>query len=206
MFSVVSSIKKPNNNDYGLNEIIMEITAIIKYYGVQITKSDQEHLMKYRTVRYYLTLLQDNKLEKVDCSMKAAKDIVLLDDTEKTSYIATAIRNWANRFIEDGYIKESMQGRFTKHISVLSNEDIKQECIHWLYSTKINNRDIFELQKYIESLLEKKRLDVKTVELSTICSYLPTWRTSYKKKLKIYITMGMKGIMLSNVASDFVKE
>jgi hypothetical protein len=103
------------------------------------------HLCKLQAVhRYFCYRLQDHK--KMDASDRAAKDLWI---TWSSNYRARAIRQWADEYIEFGYVSEYHRGKHAKRISFLADEDVKEMVRSWITQQKAERRNLVDILRYV---------------------------------------------------------
>lgn len=93
------------------------------------TVENFEYLRHLGVLRYFQLLLDGGK--KVESSESVARMIF-----DKGDYVATCLRNWGKSFLLNGEIPGYNQGKFSKTVSFLEDEDIKEMCLSYLRSAK----------------------------------------------------------------------
>jgi transposase len=102
-----------------------------------------------------------------------------------SSYMARCVRNWAKTYIEDGIFVQHRQGRHSKRMSLLGDEDVKEKMRQWLRSHKPEERQPVAIKEYLEETILPEKLGTRaTVSPSTLRRYLQEWGYSYRRNTK----------------------
>ena len=100
--------------------------------------------------------------------------------------------------VNTGEIALHQQGKHVKRRSILSDPDVKEQCINWLRGQKPNQRSIASLRRYLRTVILPNVLDINddSVEVGAttivedntsplsndaISTYLKSWGFKYKK-------------------------
>jgi peptidyl-tRNA hydrolase len=88
--------------------------------------------MRYYAAQMYITnLLQHNDWGKGKASQEAANAIYQEKSISSShSYRSRMIRRWAEEFASNGSIKVSIQGKHSKRLSILADEDVMTRYVY----------------------------------------------------------------------------
>ena len=132
-------------------------------------RSDSAPMSLYKihratAVLAYISLRLEGK-KKLEASEHVARYIC----NKQTSYVARCVRAWADTYINMGVFTEHRQGKHSKRMSMLGDEDIKEKARQWLRSSKPEKRDPIALKTYLEEEVLPARFGtVMSVSVRTI--------------------------------------
>jgi hypothetical protein len=146
-----------------------------------IQKSGYERA-KHQAVHYYLQLRIEG-LRKMDASETAAK---MFWYNKSVTYRSRMIRLYAESYLESGKIAQSAQGKHSKRISVLDDNDVKQKVLEWFRSVPKYQRNIAGIQNQLRTVIlpatiENNTLNVEADATGTITD--PLCAESIRQKL-----------------------
>lgn len=111
--------------------------------------------IKRSAVYDYLTLRLEGS-NKTEASSVAAKRFWF---EKATKYRSNMIIKYANEYMEKGTIAESAQGKHSKRVSVLDDNDIKRKVIEWFRSIPRSLRCIPLLQAHLKNVILPESID-----------------------------------------------
>jgi hypothetical protein len=163
-----------------------------------LEKSNYER-SKYQAVHVYLDL-RIKGVKKMKASETAAKAFWY---NKSTSYRSKIIRKYAKNYLESGKIAESAQGKHSKRVSVLDDNDIKRKVIEWFRSVPKFRRNIRGIQNELRtvilpSAIENNRLNLELDDSGAIINPLSVecirqkliqWGFSFKRVGKLHICL-----------------
>lgn len=122
-------------------------------------KSGTYEYAKYRAVHHYLGLrIQGIKL--MEASMIAAKACWY---DKATTYRSRVIRRYAKEYISTGVIMRGFQGKHSKRVSVLDDNDIKRKVIEWFLSVPKFQRNIAGIQNQLRTVILPSLIESDTL-------------------------------------------
>ncbi|KAG2228871.1 hypothetical protein INT48_006753, partial [Thamnidium elegans] len=138
-----------------------ELEPKISLESAQQKAGTYEHT-KYLAVHLYLELRIDG-IKRVQASELAAKRFWY---GKATVYLSIVIRKYAAEYIITGKITKGLQGKHSKRISILDDNDIKRKVIEWFRSVPKFQRDIPAIQNdlrhvIIPNAIENNALNVE---------------------------------------------
>ncbi|OAD70636.1 hypothetical protein PHYBLDRAFT_69527 [Phycomyces blakesleeanus NRRL 1555(-)] len=110
---------------------------------------------KYEGAYHYLYALINTDMKKMAAS-KFASDIVYKQ--KSTWYRARKIRQHAKEYLETRRISLGAQGKHAKRVSVLDDEDIKQQILEWFRSQPRAKRSIAGLSVHLKEVILPKAI------------------------------------------------
>ena len=151
---------------------------------------------KYQAAHYYLQLRVEG-VKKMYASVLAAK---LFWGNKATTYRSRAIRGYAQEYIKFGKIAMGAQGKHSKRVSVLDDNDIKRKLIEWIRSVPKSHRNLQGIQNHLRDTILPAAVESDTLHLETdtegaitnplslecIRRKLIEWGFSFKQVGKLY--------------------
>jgi hypothetical protein len=117
--------------------------------------------------------------------MEASDHVARYVCHKPNSYVSRCVRAWADTYINVGKFPEHRQGKHSKRLSMLSDEDVKEKARQWLRGTKPEKRDPFALKAYLEEEVLPARFGtVMSVGVRTVRQYMRQWAYSYRRNTK----------------------
>lgn len=118
-------------------------------------KSEQQQLgvaemAKYECLYHYLYAIVKAGMKKVEASEYAGQ-VVFKSNT--TQYRTRKIRRNAEEYFENGKINIGSQGKHSKRVSVLDDEDIKRKVLEWFNLQPRAKRSIIGIKKQLEEVI-----------------------------------------------------
>lgn len=110
---------------------------------------------KYLAVHLYLEL-RIAGIKRVQASELAAKRFWY---SNVTVYRCIAIRKYAAEYIVSGKITEGSQGKHSKRVSVLDDNDIKRKIIEWFRSVPKFQRNVPAIQNELRNVIIPKAIE-----------------------------------------------
>lgn len=132
-------------------------------------KSEQQMLghaemSKYEAIFLYFTFRVEEEMNKMDASAVAS---FFIHKSKTTTYKARKIRDNADEYLLTDSITKNAQGKHSKRVSVLDDEDIKKKIIQWFSSQPMPKRNIGMLQEHLKTVILPKTVENDTLNDET---------------------------------------
>jgi hypothetical protein len=160
---------------------------ISKKFMRQVVKDE---VFKVVCVRYYIQLMLDNNLGRMNASYACAKANYRLKDGKEGAdsiygYKARLIRKWGHEFIIHKEFRTSGQGMHVKTMSVITDEQVQVQLRNVLQGMNALDRNPFQFQTLLnEQLLSQIKGAPRKVSLKTARRWMKLLgytATKYKK-------------------------
>ncbi|KAI8375746.1 hypothetical protein EDC96DRAFT_496417 [Choanephora cucurbitarum] len=118
-------------------------------------------MAKYDAVyHYFKTMASSGRWRKMKSSMEAAS---IVYKHKATSYRAKIIREHAAEYLASYAIPLGAQGKHSKRVSVLDDNDIKMKAIKWFRSQPKAKRSIPALVNQLRTVILPKKIEASTL-------------------------------------------
>lgn len=147
--------------------------------GLQKIRNKQEEfskvsafqLQRLMTLQRYLVLLLEGK-KKMEASRIAAEARWMTT----TDHACRCIRAWAKAYLRLGELPEHSQGKHSKRVSLLDDEDIKKRCLAWMRSARPQDRSATNVQQELQNKIFPDKLGIEAkISLPTVVKFLRVW-------------------------------
>lgn len=142
-----------------LEELGSFATPVPNAKSVQQTLGHYQ-MVKYEGVYHYLSFRVSLNLKKMEAS-RLASDLVYKQ--KSTIYKARKIRDYAAEYLERRLIAPGSQGKHSKRVSVLDDEDLKRKILHWFRSQPKAKRSIALLKNQLTEVILPQAIESNTL-------------------------------------------
>ncbi|CAG8736523.1 18106_t:CDS:2, partial [Gigaspora rosea] len=126
---------------------------------------DNEHKEREDTITKEMARLQPYEMQRLSS--------VYIRNIDYMSY---CIRGWAKDFLVQGSLSSHRQGKHSKRLSLLNDEDISLAARTWLRSASPKDRSPLSLKKELEAAIFSKLLGVPvTISETTVLKFMHLW-------------------------------
>lgn len=148
------------------NELSEFLTPVMRVDSVQQKIGSYEMKKYYEAVcEYFNVMISTDQWKKMEASNIANNRIYKL---RATSYRATQIREYAKEYLAVGSITPSAQGKHSKRVSILDDNDIKRKIMEWFRGQARTQRSIPALTKYLQEEVLPEKIDSDTLNKETL--------------------------------------
>ena len=109
--------------------------------------------VRYLCILRFLELVRQNPRSRIQSSRGIAKSVYGLD--KGGEYKARCIRLWSDEFVQNGHLMPLRQGKHQKSSSLLDDADIKQSCLDYLRTRRVELIDAASFSQWVSNDLHK---------------------------------------------------